>query len=42
MNKIRFDFEQSIYWYLTGIPELMAGAANRFEAFAKLPEVGHD
>jgi len=30
------------YWYLTGIPELMAVAANRFEAFAKLPEVGHD
>lgn len=30
------------YWYLTGIPELMAGAANRFEAFAQLPEVGHD
>lgn len=30
------------YWYLTGIPELMAVAANRFEAFAQLPEVGHD
>ncbi|MFA5172718.1 MAG: tyrosine-type recombinase/integrase [Sulfuriferula sp.] len=30
------------YWYLTGIPELMALAANRFEAFAQLPEVGHD
>jgi integrase len=30
------------YWYLTGIPELMAAAANRFEAFTKLPEVGHD
>jgi len=30
------------YWYLTGIPELMAGAANRFEAFAQLPEVDHD
>ena len=30
------------YWYLTGIPELMTGAANRFEAFAQLPEVGHD
>ena len=30
------------YWYLTGIPELMAGAANRFEAFAQLPEADHD
>ncbi len=30
------------YWYLTGIPELMAVAANRFETFAQLPEVGHD
>lgn len=30
------------YWYLTGIPELMALAANRFEAFAQLKEVGHD
>lgn len=30
------------YWYLTGIPELMAVAANRFEAFAQLAEVGHE
>lgn len=30
------------YWYMTGIPELMAGAANRFEAFAQLPEAEHD
>lgn len=30
------------YWYMTGIPELMAVAANRFEAFAQLPEVCHD
>lgn len=30
------------YWYLTGIPELMAVAANRFETFAQLAEVGHD
>jgi integrase len=30
------------YWYLTGIPELMAVAANRFEAFAQLPEASHD
>ena len=30
------------YWYLTGIPELMAIAANRFEPFAHLPEAGHD
>ncbi|OAH98798.1 MULTISPECIES: tyrosine-type recombinase/integrase [Methylomonas] len=30
------------YWYLTGIPELMAVAANRFETFTQLPEVSHD
>jgi integrase len=30
------------YWYLTGIPELMAVAANRFETFAQLAEVDHD
>lgn len=30
------------YWYLTGIPELMAVAANRFEAFTQLSEVSHD
>ncbi|MDO9163713.1 MAG: tyrosine-type recombinase/integrase [Methylococcaceae bacterium] len=30
------------YWYLTGIPELMAGAADKFDAFAHIPEVSHD
>lgn len=30
------------YWYLTGIPELMAVAAHRFENFAQLPEMDHD
>ena len=30
------------YWYLTGIPELMAVAAEKFEAFAQKPEVYHD
>ncbi|OAI10526.1 integrase [Methylomonas lenta] len=30
------------YWYLTGIPELMAVAAHSFETFAQLPEMGHD
>jgi integrase len=30
------------YWYLTGIPELMALAAEKFEAFAQVPEVYHD
>lgn len=30
------------YWYLTGIPELMTVAANKFEAFAHIQEVGHD
>ena len=30
------------YWYLTGIPELMAVAANKFEAFTQMPEVCHD
>jgi integrase len=30
------------YWYLTGIPQLMAVAAERFENFAHRPEVCHD
>ena len=30
------------YWYLTGIPELMALAAEKFEAFMQVPEVYHD
>lgn len=30
------------YWYLTGIPELMALAAEKFEAFTQMPEVYHD
>jgi integrase len=30
------------YWYLTGIPELMAVAAHSFETFAQLPEMGHE
>ncbi|MGZ8172895.1 MULTISPECIES: tyrosine-type recombinase/integrase [Methylobacter] len=29
------------YWYLTGIPELMAVAAEKFEAFTQMPEVCH-
>ena len=29
------------YWYLTGVPELMALAANKFELFAKPLEVSH-
>lgn len=29
------------YWYLTGIPQLMAVAADKFEAYKQLPEVGH-
>ena len=28
------------YWYLTGVPELMALAGRRFEAFANEPELG--
>lgn len=27
------------YWYLTGIPQLMAGAAERFESFTQMPGV---
>jgi integrase len=30
------------YWYLTGIPELMVGAADKFDAFVHIPEVSHD
>jgi integrase len=30
------------YWYLTGIPQLMALAAERFESFTQMPEVNHD
>ena len=30
------------YWYLTGVPELMAVAAAKFEAFTQVPEVCHD
>jgi hypothetical protein len=30
------------YWYLTGIPQLMAVAAERFETFTQMPEVCHD
>jgi integrase len=30
------------YWYLTGVPELMAVAAAKFEAFTQSPEVYHD
>jgi integrase len=30
------------YWYLTGIPQLMAVAAERFESFTQMPEVCHD
>jgi integrase len=29
------------YWYLTGVPELMAEAAEKFEAFMQIPEVCH-
>jgi integrase len=29
------------YWYLTGVPELMALAANKFELFAQTLEVHH-
>jgi integrase len=29
------------YWYLTGVPELMAVAAEKFEAFTQMPEVCH-
>ena len=29
------------YWYLTGVPELMAVAACKFESFMPSPEVCH-
>jgi integrase len=29
------------YWYLTGVPELMALAGEKFEMFSKIPEVDH-
>jgi len=29
------------YWYLTGVPELMALAGDKFEMFSKKPEVDH-
>jgi len=29
------------YWYLTGVPELMAVAAGKFETFTQAPEVCH-
>jgi integrase len=29
------------YWYLTGIPQLMAVAAEKFESFTHMPEVYH-
>ncbi len=30
------------YWYLTGIPQLMGVAAEKFESFTQIPEVYHD
>jgi integrase len=30
------------YWYLTGVPELMAGAASKFESYILAQEVHHD
>jgi integrase len=30
------------YWYLTGIPQLMAVAAEKFESYTQMPEVYHD
>jgi integrase len=30
------------YWYLTGVPELMALAAENFESYAKILEVDHE
>jgi hypothetical protein len=29
------------YWYLTGVPELMAVVGSKFERFALGPEVGY-
>ncbi len=30
------------YWYLTGVPELMALAGNQFERFAEHPGAGDE
>jgi integrase len=30
------------YWYLTGVPELMAVAGGKFERFAEVPGAGHE
>jgi len=30
------------YWYLTGVPELMALAGGKFERFAQAPETGDE
>jgi hypothetical protein len=30
------------YWYLTGVPELMALAGGKFERFAQAPEAGDE
>jgi hypothetical protein len=30
------------YWYLTGVPELMALAGNKFADFAQAPEFGDE
>jgi integrase len=30
------------YWYLTGVPELMALAAEKFESLSEMPEACHD
>jgi len=29
------------YWYLTGVPQLMAMAAGKFDSFMPVPEVRH-
>jgi hypothetical protein len=29
------------YWYLTGVPQLMAVAAGKFETFMQVPAVPH-
>ena len=29
------------YWYLTGVPQLMAVAGNKFEAFTQIQVVNH-
>ena len=30
------------YWYLTGVPELMALAGNKFERYAEAPGAGDE